>query len=236
MKERLIVRNLKKAYGERLILQQVNLQLMPGKTAVILGKSGSGKSTFLNCIATLLPYDQGEILRQEGIQLGYMFQKPELFSWLTVEENITFPIRTHRQRTTQIMVLLELTQLTPFAHLYPKELSMGMQQRVSLARALIQSHDLLLLDEPFSSLDWFIKQALYQNLLDIQKTFGTAIILVTHDLEEAICLGDEVYILNDQTHTIHHAMSVSIEKDARLDFMEDARVIEMRRKLRKAFV
>ena len=184
----------------------LDLTIESGRLVVILGASGCGKSTLLSMIAGLTMPSCGEILADQKLIAGpspsryLLFQNPSLLPWLTVADNISFGCRVRGDRkdlSRRVMDLIELTGLEGFANAYPAELSVGMTQRVCLAQAILDSPQLLLLDEPFSALDSFRRTSLQREVVKIwqQKRFTT--ILVTHDLDEAITIGQRIIFLGD---------------------------------------
>jgi NitT/TauT family transport system ATP-binding protein len=186
--------------------QSVSAKFKPGKLTVILGPSGCGKTTLLRAVGDLIPLSQGRIEYAQdhpngpGTQsrIGFCFQTPRLLPWATVEQNIRLPGRlTSNTAATSVDELLSWVDLKPeHGQLLPHELSGGMQMRVSLARALYRSPDLLLLDEPFAALDEFTRSALDDLLLRLVRTQNMSTLMVTHSVSEAVYLADEIWILS----------------------------------------
>ena len=206
------IENLHKSYkrNKQPVLQGINLSLENGQVAAIVGKSGSGKSTILKAIAGLETIDSGRIalhgkdisssntfISPEKRNIGYLFQDFALFPHLTVAKNIAFglPRRTNKQK--RILELLTLMGLEIHHSKYPHELSGGEQQRVALARALAPNPSLLLLDEPFSSLDNHIRKEVRSFVFSIIRSTGLSCIFVTHDLEDVMEYADTISILHD---------------------------------------
>ncbi len=186
------------------IFSDLNLTIDPGSLTVILGESGCGKSTLLNMIAGLSRPCCGEILADGRPVKGphpsrsLLFQNPSLLPWLTVKDNIAFGCRIRNDRhhlNQRVLHLIEMMGLTDFANAYPYELSVGMIQRAYLAITLLAHPKLLLLDEPFSSLDTFNRTHLQQEVVKIWQQKKFTVILITHDLDEAIALGQRVIFL-----------------------------------------
>lgn len=190
------------------ILEDVSLQLQPGETLAILGFSGSGKSSLLRVLAGLNAPQQGQVLvhgkKASGPhpQIGFMFQDPCLLPWLTLEGNVALGLRLKNQRrvpkherSTRIKAMLEEVGLCHAAHSYPAALSGGMAQRASLARSLVRQPDVLLLDEPFSALDAITRAEMQELLLQVTKRHGTAAVLVTHDIDEALTVANRIVLL-----------------------------------------
>jgi sulfonate transport system ATP-binding protein len=186
------------------VLENIDLTVSKGEFISIVGSSGCGKSTLLRILAGLERSYGGEVLlnQQEigkpSLERGMVFQEHRLFPWLTVEENIAYAIQHQPQeRKAQIIKEhLELVGLTGFESAYPNQLSGGMAQRASIARALVNRPDVLLLDEPFGALDALTRIQMQQEILRIWNKEQTTMILVTHDIDEAIYLGDRVIVMS----------------------------------------
>lgn len=195
-------------YGSRPLFKQLNLHIPAHEIVALVGPSGAGKSSLLACLAGLQPLNEGKIyfdqqlLQRPRSDIAMMFQDPTLLPWLTVADNVGFvfklknqekPPRAQRQQAIQHA--LELVGLQAAQHLYPHQLSGGMAQRVALARCLVRQPRLLLLDEPFSALDQATRQEMQQLLLTIHAQTSTTIVVVTHDLQEAITLAQRVIMI-----------------------------------------
>ena len=194
-----LLNNIHHYYGSRLILEAIYLKAEPGEIVGLMGPSGCGKTTLLNIMAGLLLPTTGAV-HTIPMGLAYVFQEPRLFPWYTVVENIALGLKTQdisrQQRLQQAHQLATTVGLAEAVSLYPSQLSGGMQQRVNLARAFAINPQLLLLDEPFSSLDMGTRQQLQQLVTTwIQQHQSTAI-LVTHDLAEAVTMADRLLVLS----------------------------------------
>lgn len=224
MKNLLEIRDLTLTYHtkefETKALDNLSFSLFSGEFVSIVGPSGCGKTTILSIIAGLLKPSTGEVLLNEtpitGInkEIGYMFQQDNLFDWLTVENNILFGLKLQKKLTAETkqfaLGLLEKYGLKEFSKHYPTELSGGMRQRVSLIRTLATSPKLLLLDEPFSALDYQTRLNIQDIVFNIIKDEQKTAILVTHDISEAIVMSDRILILTERP--------AKIKKDLLLDF------------------
>lgn len=188
--------------------KDLSFAIQEGETVGILGTSGSGKSTLLRVLSGLDEGYEGEIeLASLGGQpIGMIFQEPRLMPWLTVKENILFGVKDTER--VDVQEYLNLVGLSDFGNHYPKDLSGGMAQRTAIARALITQPSVLLLDEPFSSLDAFTKMQLQDLLVEIQEIRSTTMIIVTHDIDEALYLCDRILILGGQPGTLEKEMAV----------------------------
>jgi len=206
------LRDLACRYDDRLVVHGLNMRVDAGSIACLLGPSGCGKTTVLRAIAGFHPPESGEIfingrrvsargfmLPPERRRLGMVFQDHALFPHLTVAENVGFGVRgaTPAQRRSIVEEMLEVVGLRDIGARFPHELSGGQQQRVALARALAPKPDLILMDEPFSSLDVELRERLGQEVREILKREGTTVVLVTHDQHEAFALGDLVGVMHE---------------------------------------
>jgi sulfonate transport system ATP-binding protein len=208
------IRSLSKSYAapEGKIIQALrdcSLDIAKGSFTVFIGKSGSGKTTLLKLIAGLEQPDSGAVefsAEQDGgtlPKLGFMFQDPRLLPWLTVEQNLALafpPTKSKAEKAAvrnEIMRVLSLTGISDRAASLPHELSGGMAQRVALARCLCRNPAVLLLDEPLCSLDAFNRLHLRNELEKLRQQLGLTVILVIHDIEEAVFFGDRIFLLNE---------------------------------------
>ena len=199
------------------VLENINLEIKKGEIVAIVGPSGCGKSTLLNLISGLINQDKGEVIVNGKI--GYMFQKDNLLEWRNVYKNITIgpEIKHIKEDEKEIDEILKKYGLYDFKYYYPKELSGGMRQRVALIRTLILKPDILLLDEPFSSLDYQSKITVQEDIYKIIKQEKKTTILVTHDITEAIAMADVVYVLTSRPSTIKnkYEINLNISKEQR---------------------
>ncbi|MHC1749052.1 MAG: ABC transporter ATP-binding protein [Cellulosilyticaceae bacterium] len=190
--------------GELVVLENINLTLEEGKVLAILGPSGSGKSTILNILTKLIKPTSGDIVLQG--EIGYMFQRDQLLEWRNIMDNIKIGLEIQRKLTPEnlqkIERLLKTYGLWEFRKNYPKELSGGMRQRVALIRTLATNPEVLLLDEPFSALDYQTRLMVSDDIYKIIKNENKEAILVTHDISEAIAMADAVAVLSKRPATI----------------------------------
>ncbi|MDD0813170.1 ABC transporter ATP-binding protein [Curvibacter sp. HBC28] len=207
--------------GESLpVLSDISLSIKPGEFVSIVGSSGCGKSTLLRLIIGLEEDYQGEILldgqrvRGTSLQRGIVFQEHRLFPWLNVRDNIGLGLLnaklTEGQKRHTVREHIELVGLTGFETAYPHQLSGGMSQRVAIARALVNRPEVLLLDEPFGALDALTRAHLQQELRRIWQAEGITMILVTHDVEEAVYLGDRVVVMEPRPGRIRRVLPVPL--------------------------
>lgn len=195
-------------------LKDVNLELKNGEYFVIIGKSGMGKTVFLETIAGRHKIKSGNIIKNkeeisksppENRDIGFVYQNYELFTQLKVSENIAFPLKFQKLSKKQINAkteeMMNILGITHIKDRYPEALSGGEKQRVAIGRSIIKSPNLLLLDEPFSSLDYITKENVKKILKDVHKRFKPTVIHVTHDLKEAMYFADKIGIIKDNTIT-----------------------------------
>ena len=188
--------------GQRLAaLADIDLSFAPGSFTVIVGRSGCGKTTLLRIIAGLTSPDTGEIRNSGGARprVSVVFQEPRLMPWLNVFDNIAFGLKGRLDRTSleaRVGAILEVTGLAAFAGALPSQLSGGMAQRAALARALVMEPDLLLMDEPFAALDAFTRRSMQNELVSLWQERKATVVFVTHDVEEAVVLGQRVVELS----------------------------------------
>ena len=179
------------------VLQNINAVFPHESISVILGKSGCGKTTLLRILANLEQCDQGEVVIGNGEKLSFVFQEPRLMPWLSVSKNITFGLDKQKVDLGKIEELMDLTGLRKFEKAYPHQLSGGMQQRVALARALAYDPSIILMDEPFAALDYFTREAMQNELIRIHQLKKKTIIFVTHSIEEALAIGQNIFVFNE---------------------------------------
>ncbi|HZR41620.1 MAG TPA: ABC transporter ATP-binding protein [Ktedonobacteraceae bacterium] len=210
-------REFESATGTVQALEDVSFHVAPGDCIALVGPSGCGKSTILRAIAGLDSNYSGEVqanevaVREPDLSRGILFQEPRLFPWLTVNENISFGLRLPRQECLRrAHELIDLVGLGGFEHAYPHQLSGGMAQRVAIARALAPNPAALLLDEPFGALDAFTRIRLQNALENIWLARKMTMILVTHDIDEAIALGQRVVILTARPGRVSRILDIDL--------------------------
>ncbi len=195
------------------VLKDISFKVNQGEIVAIVGPSGCGKTTLLNLISGLIKPDDGNILIHGKI--GYMFQKDNLFEWRNVYKNITLGLEINKKEINKSKIdeILKKYGLYEFKDFYPKQLSGGMRQRVALIRTLILNPDILLLDEPFSSLDYQSKIIVQEDIYKIIKESKKTTLIVTHDISEAIALADYVYVLSKRPSTIKAKHKINLNID-----------------------
>jgi len=195
-----------KAYGRLKVIDDWNLAIEQGERMVVLGPSGAGKTTFLRMVAGLEQPDAGQI-ELSSRKTAFVFQEPRLIPWRNVRDNLRFV-----NSSADIPAILKQLRLEGFADYMPAQLSGGMQQRVNLARALIIEPDLLILDEAFTSLDLPFKLTLIQDLLEHWRQKRYTILMVTHDLKEALYMADRILVLSAAPARILHDFTVHLDE------------------------
>ncbi|MCX7745357.1 MAG: ABC transporter ATP-binding protein [Clostridia bacterium] len=205
--------------NEIVALNNVNLHICPGEFVSLVGPSGCGKSTLLRLITGLDSPTDGELFLDEEVikgphyERGLVFQDPTLFPWLNVYDNVAAGLHArgiYREKKSDVAEYIQLVGLNGFEKSYPHQLSGGMAQRVALARALVNNPKVLLLDEPLGALDAFTRMQMQDEILRIWEERGTTMILVTHDVDEAIYLSDRIVIMTPRPGKIQEIIEVEI--------------------------
>ncbi|WP_163269533.1 ABC transporter ATP-binding protein [Chelativorans alearense] len=220
-------------------VRETSLDIPPGQFVCLLGPSGCGKSTLLNSIAGyIMPSTgsiqvDGEAVKEPGPERGMVFQQYSLFPWKTIRDNIAFGPkvagRGYAECSSIANTFLEMVGLTRFADKYPTELSGGMQQRVGIARALANYPSVLLMDEPFGALDAQTRLMMQENLLKIWSEFGTTVVFVTHDVDEAIFLADRVLVMSASPGSIIADLAVPLPRPRVLDMATSPDFMEIKK-------
>jgi NitT/TauT family transport system ATP-binding protein len=211
-------------------LQSVTFQVTAGEFVCLLGPSGSGKSTLLRIIGGLLAADSGQVtfqgrpLSEPQREIGFVFQSTNLMPWRTALDNVLLPQEVQQglvdaAMRKAAMDLLALVGLQGFEHAYPQTLSGGMRQRVVLARTLLQRPQLLLMDEPFGALDALTRERLNVELLHVYETEQMTILMVTHNIQEAVFLADRVLVMSERPGRILADVPISLSRPRRLEIM-----------------
>lgn len=192
------IKSLYKSFGDKEIFNDFNLQLTSEKINCILGNSGGGKSTLLNILAGITSKDSGEIFGIHKDEISYIFQEDRLVPWLTIKENMELFIFEYFSKDIaydNINNIFRLLNIEDVLKEYPKNLSGGMRQRVNIARAFLKPSKLILMDEPFKSLDYKTKYLIMENLLKVLEKEKRLVLFVTHDIDEAIFMKGKIYVL-----------------------------------------
>jgi NitT/TauT family transport system ATP-binding protein/sulfonate transport system ATP-binding protein len=224
--------------GEVRALEKISLTVPDGQFACIVGPSGCGKSTLLNVAAGLVTPTEGEVLvdgkpaDSPGPDRGMVFQSYSLYPWLSVQRNIEFGLEVKGmpkpERRRQSSELIRLMKLDGFADAYPKALSGGMKQRVAIARAIANDPEVLLMDEPFGALDALTRQIMQEMLTEIWQRFRKTVLFVTHDIDEAIFLGDVIYVMTNRPGRIRTTLKIDLPRPRTFDMVSGPQFAELR--------
>ncbi|HZK53824.1 MAG TPA: ABC transporter ATP-binding protein [Desulfosporosinus sp.] len=221
------VKDLTKCYDDLLVLDDINFDIYEGEFLSIVGPTGCGKTTFLNTLAKFIPATKGDIL-VDGIQanpqkqnIAFVFQEPSAIPWLSVEDNIRFALNIKKLSTEEINkrveTMLNLVGLQKYRKHFPKQLSSSMEQRVVIARNFAINPDLLLMDEPYGQLDIKLRYYLEDELLRLWKELNSTVLFVTHNIEEAVYLGDRVLILSNKPAKIKDEVIINLPRPRKFD-------------------
>lgn len=222
MGKTLSIQNVNKSftvYGQKVdVLKDINLEVQEGEFIAIVGHSGCGKSTLLKIIAGLEKNDTGLVtvdgkeVDGPGMDRGMIFQEHRLFPWMSIEKNVQLGLKglSKEEKTKLSNQYLELVKLSEFKKAYPSQLSGGMSQRAAIARSLVSQPEVLLLDEPFGALDALTKIELQEELLKIRERFHNTMLMVTHDIEEAVYLADRIVVMSARPGRIKDVIKVEL--------------------------
>lgn len=202
--KKIVISNLSKKYKDKLILKDINLHVYEDEVVSIIGPSGCGKSTIFNILSNLTTCDSGDV--DINGRFSYMYQKDLLLPYKNIIDNVSLPLvlkgeKKKKSRET-VKPYFSVFGLEGYENKYPNELSGGMRQRVNFMRTFVNSSDIMLLDEPFGALDSITRSSMQNWLLDIKKEIKSTILLITHDIDEAIILSDRIYILSNKPAVI----------------------------------
>ncbi|MEL6555430.1 MAG: ABC transporter ATP-binding protein [Cyanobacteria bacterium J06621_11] len=223
------------------VLDSVNLQIKPGEFVCLLGPSGCGKSTLLNIIAGFIKPTAGyvvvdqQLVTKPGADRGFVFQQYSLLPWKTIYQNVELGLKIKGlpkvERQDMVGEYLNLVGLAKYRNAYPAELSGGMKQRASIIRALVNSPSVLLMDEPFAALDAQTRHMMQELLLNIWETLKTTIVFVTHDIEEAVFLGDRIFVMGVQPGRIKAEIPIPLQRPRHVDDMLTSQYTQLNRQV-----
>ena len=222
--------------GGTTVLDEITLRVAPGEAVCLVGPSGGGKSTILNLVAGLVKPTKGKVffdnrlVEGPGPERAVVFQDAALFPWLTLADNIGFPLETagvpKKERVERVAELLRLVHLWKFRDSFPHELSGGMRQRGAIARALATKPQMLLFDEPFAALDGQMRELLHGEVERIVRASRTTMIFVTHQIEEAVRLGDRVVLVGTRPGRIIGDVAVDLPRPRRVGDLRATRLVQ----------
>lgn len=231
---------------KKIVLDDINLDVIEGEIVSIIGPSGCGKSTLLSAIGGINNSFDGEILfKEEKVSApksdrGYIFQRPALFDWMTVEDNIGYGLKlkkiTKEEISSKVDEFVKEIGLDGYKKYHPKHLSVGMQQRVALARVLVMKPDMLLMDEPFSALDYQTRIEMQNLTIKLWELYKPSIIFVTHDIEEAILMADRVIVLSKNPGKIVEAIDIDFERPRNIEILSNPKFMEIKKELLKKLI
>ena len=240
------IKEVTKRFEQTTALQGINLEIEPGEFVSLIGPSGCGKSTLLRIIGDLIQPTSGTVMvngkpvrqARHDRDYGIVFQDAVLYDWRTVAKNIALPLELagwdRRRRAAKVREMLELVELSGFENHHPWQLSGGMQQRVSIARALSFDPALLLMDEPFGALDEMTRERLNMELLRIWEASGSTVVFVTHSIPEAVFLSTRVAVMSPRPGRISNVISIDLPQPRTAATREDARFFELVTHVREA--
>ena len=221
-KVKISVQNLTKRFGELLVLNNISFTVGDGEFLSIVGPTGCGKTTFLNCLSKLIPATQGDIFIDgraadpKKHNISFVFQEPTCMPWRTVQENVAYGMEVKgfpkEKRKERLKYILDLVGLTDTAHLYPNQVSASMEQRISVARAFAVNPDLLLMDEPYGQLDVKLRYYLEDELVRLWQTLKSTVIFVTHNIEEAVYVAERILVLSNKPASIKAEVKIDLPR------------------------
>lgn len=232
------VKNLTKSFGDLLVLDDISFEIKKGEFVCIVGPTGCGKSTFLNLLTRLIPAAKGEILLDgepadpQKHSISFVFQEPSAFDWLTVQQNIEYGLKIKKRPPEEIKAqtdkIIQLLGLEEWREVYPKDLSVSMEQRVVIGRAFAVNPDLLLMDEPYGQMDIKMRYYLEDEVIRLWKATGSTVLFITHNLEEAVYLAERVLILSNKPAKLKAQIQVDLPRPRNVS---DPKFIEIRKEI-----
>lgn len=231
--KKIILNNIEKSFDGVKVLDKISLEVNRGEFISIVGASGCGKSTIFNIICDLVQADEG--IKEINGDIAYMYQKDMMVPWKKVIDNIGLPLIfkgvSKKDARIEVEKYLELFGLKGYENKFPNMLSGGMKQRANFLKTYLTSNDIILLDEPFGALDSITRRDMQIWLKDISKSIGATIIMITHDIEEAVLLSDKIYVLSNKPAKIVGEVGVSFSKERDRDIIIDDNFIEFKKKV-----
>lgn len=231
--KKIILNNIEKSFDGVKVLDKISLEINKGEFISIVGSSGCGKSTIFNIICDLVQADKGT--KEINGDIAYMYQKDMMVPWKKVIDNIGLPLVfkgiSKKDARIEVEKYLELFGLKGYENKFPNMLSGGMKQRANFLKTYLTSNDIILLDEPFGALDSITRRDMQIWLKDISKSIGATIIMITHDIEEAVLLSDKIYVLSNKPAKIVGEVEVSFSKERDRDIIIDDDFIEFKKKV-----
>lgn len=244
----IVLNDVSKTYhvqGKTLVaLSRISFEIAKNEFISIVGPTGCGKTTLLRMIAGLVEPTSGNIqinnmqISGPSRQIGIVFQRPSLLQWRTIKENLSLPTEligiTADEHIERINTLLQFAGLDQYQHSFPHELSVGMQQIVSLCMALVTNPEIVLMDEPFSALDAITREHLGQQLIEIWSQYKKTVIFVTHNIQEAVFLSDRVVVLSPRPGRVISSITINVPRPRPLSFLETQSFLGLSNEVRLA--
>jgi ABC-type nitrate/sulfonate/bicarbonate transport system ATPase subunit len=237
-KDKVVVSNLTKKFGDLLVLDDISFSVKKGEFLAIVGPTGCGKTTFLNCLSCLLPPTKGSIFidgepaNPRKHHISFVFQEPTPMPWRTVAQNVAFGMEIKKFPKEKVQerlnYIMNLVGLADTAHLYPNQISASMMQRMTVARAFAVDPDLLLMDEPYGQLDIKLRYYLEDELIKLWQTLKSTVIFITHNIEEAVYLAERILVLSNKPTKIKADMRVDLPHPRQV---LDPKFIELRKRV-----
>lgn len=231
---RIYAKNFNKKYGLSKIFKGLNLEINDGEFVCIVGPNGCGKSTFIKSVADLIEYE-GQIKTNGAISLVGQNQEEMLLPWLSVKSNILFPKKEKEVDNELLSNLINTTNLKNYTTYYPYQLSGGMQQLVLIARALVHNSEILLLDEPFKSLDFQMAKKMQLKVLELWNIYKPTVLMVSHNIDEAIFMGDKIIVFSETPTNIKKVIDVNIPRDRNVSLLTSERFNKIKREVMDEF-
>jgi ABC-type nitrate/sulfonate/bicarbonate transport system ATPase subunit len=230
---KIVLKNISKFFDDMEILRDINIEVKEGELVSILGPSGSGKSTIFNILTNLINSDRGEV--EVNGDLSYMYQKDMMVPWKKVIDNIGIPIifkgNSKKNAREEVKKHIHEFGLNGFEYKYPSQLSGGMKQRANFLKTYLTSNDIMLLDEPFGALDSITRRKMQKWLLDLTKEINSTILLITHDIEEAILLSNRIYIISEKPAIIKGEIKVNLPKERNEDIVTSDKFVAIKKEV-----
>jgi ABC-type nitrate/sulfonate/bicarbonate transport system ATPase subunit len=232
------VKDLTKSFGALLVLDDITFNVGKGEFLSIVGPTGCGKTTFLNCLSKLMPTTKGNILidgeeaNPKKHNISFVFQEPTCMPWRTVKENVAYGMEVKGfpkdKMEERLKYILDLVGLSDTANLYPNQVSASMEQRIAVARAFAVDPDLLLMDEPYGQLDVKLRYYLEDELVSLWKTLNATVVFVTHNIEEAVYVAERILVLSNKPTKIKAEVKVDLPRPRSLI---DPKFVEIRKQV-----
>jgi ABC-type nitrate/sulfonate/bicarbonate transport system ATPase subunit len=232
------VKDLTKSFGNLLVLDDISFNVGKGEFLSIVGPTGCGKTTFLNCLSKLMPTTDGNIFidgeeaNPKKHNISFVFQEPTCMPWRTVKENVAYGMEvkgfSKERMEERLKYILDLVGLSDTANLYPNQVSASMEQRIAVARAFAVDPDLLLMDEPYGQLDVKLRYYLEDELVRLWRTLNATVIFVTHNIEEAVYVAERILVLSNKPTKIKAEVKVDLPRPRSLI---DPQFVEIRKQV-----